>query len=396
MQLVYLNPHADDFIAKPLSFFFAKRRPLCKYAYLFDGAIAEHGAVDVLVDGSLSSLLPQRVFMWLPKWMRLAILRYELSKWLQINNLKGKAKIHWNTKLLNPETPLYFFSYKNCVAAFCERLPVIEFFHRKIINLSHYFICTGEKAGNISKLSNVTLATEADVSKNAYFRKYFGEKYPLLILPFQVGKRFQVRLPFGERQKKCAATGSFHNLFEEKPRARYQDFIEFFNRDSYHPVRKLIYQNRDQFPEIVSKISPYREGKKSVFAKLARFLDTSQKKYFSFDIVDFYNDYQCAIIGEEIHGLPAIGAFEAMACGCVLIAEQGDCYSGLGVEANTHYVTHDGTIEGIKSAIQEVVSSFEKSEKVSQNGVQYIEGHCRSKTLWQKLCQELERKDKAA
>ncbi len=393
MHIVYLNPHADDFIAKPISFAIAKRRALRKYAYLFDGAIESEGEVDVLVDGSLSSLLPQRVFMWLPRFLRLCLLKIELFLWLRLNQLQEKVNVHWNLEQLSPSSVLYLFSYKNCVAAFHERLAIIEFFHKKVINLNHYFIATKEKAQNIAKLTNVTLATEADLRNNSYFREFFKEEYPFIILPFQVNERFRVETQWEKRKQKCAATGSFHNLHEERPKSRYSDFITFFNLDSYHPVRKLIYMNRDKLSDVIEcKISPYREKKRNILVRLiARFFDSAQKQYFSFNIVDFYNNHSSALIGEEVHGLPAVGAFEAMACGCVLIA-QSEYYNGLELEEGKHYLSHNGSLESIRLVIEKIAETPDKSQKIAKNGTEYVKKHCRSELLWNAFIQKLNTK----
>ena len=63
------------------------------------------------------------------------------------------------------------------------------------------------------------------------------------------------------------------------------------------------------------------------------------------DIVNEYNKYKFALVGEELSGFPAIGAFEAMGCGCVLIAQK-DFYCGLGLEPNINFLEYDGTING--------------------------------------------------
>ena len=62
-----------------------------------------------------------------------------------------------------------------------------------------------------------------------------------------------------------------------------------------------------------------------------RKLDVKQKSYFSFDVVDFFNNNKYALVGEEIYGLPGIGFFEAMACGCTLLGQSGRFYNSLGL-----------------------------------------------------------------
>ena len=73
------------------------------------------------------------------------------------------------------------------------------------------------------------------------------------------------------------------------------------------------------------------------------------------NIVDLYNSYTYAVVGEEYSGFPALGAFEAMACGCILLAEPS-CYQGTGAEPGTHFVAHSGELHDIIDKIKQKVS----------------------------------------
>jgi glycosyl transferase family 90 len=382
MTLTLLNPHADDFIAGPVSFKLANRKALKKYHYLISEPIVRGDKVRVLIDGTLSSLFPQTVFMALPRWMRIIILKWEVKKWLKINQIEDKVEVHWSPDTIKDKSILYLFSYKNCTGAFEERKKVIDQFDLKVINLSHFMIRTAEKGRNAQTLKNVIYTTEADISKTPYFVKYFGENQKIIALPFMVAPRFEKRLSYSKRQDVCGATGSFHRLQFEKPRKYYEDFMTFFETDTYHPTRKALYEQRDLLGEdINSKISPYREKGNSLLARL----DVAQKKYFSFDIVEFYNQHKYALIGEEVHGLAAIGSFEAMACGCTLLAQKGPFYNGLGLEADVHYVEHDGSLESIQNAIGWLRQHPGKGEEIAKNAMTYTQDNCQADTLWTKL-----------
>ena len=76
-----------------------------------------------------------------------------------------------------------------------------------------------------------------------------------------------------ERSAKCAATGTFHNLQNEMPHAYYRNYIDFFKTNTYHPVRKLLYQHRTEISDwLTCRISPYREtvGNNKFSARLRR------------------------------------------------------------------------------------------------------------------------------
>jgi hypothetical protein len=396
-RLTLLNPHADDFIKSPVSFWLVRRRALTKYAYLIDEPLSRGEHVDVLVDGTLSAIFGQDIFARLPHWMRISLLWIEIAIWKRINALDGRVVVHWSPKTVRSRDFLYIFSYKSCVGAFPVRKKIIEQFHHKIINLSHYFIRTAEKAANIGSLSNVTLAADADFRRNEYFNYFFQAHQPILVLPFVIPRRFRVITPLGKRRGICAATGSFHNLIEETPPEYYRDFIGFFKSDTYHPVRKMLFMARDELKDwLACRISPYRENddQSGPTAKLLTLLrlDLRQTSYFSFDVVDFYNDNKFAIVGEESSGLPAIGFFEAMACGCVMLGQAGSYYDGLGLEAGRHYLTHDGSIASIRSAIDVTLDTPGKLEELSQAGYDYIAERCSSRVVWDLLLEHMNQK----
>lgn len=385
-----LNPHADDFTKMPVSFWLARRRALKKYEYLIDEPLRRGGRVDILVDGTLSAVIGQDTFVRLPRWLRRVVLWGEIALWKRINKLDNRVVVHWSTKTIADRGFLYLFSYKTCVGAFAERKKIIDQFHRKIINLSHYFIRTAEKGANIATLDNVTLTAESDLRENTYFQKYFPQCRSFLVLPFAVSPRFSVRKPVSERKGICVATGSFHNLREEEPAQYYQDFIGFFGMDTYHPVRKLLNDSHAETAGwLTCRVSPYREmsGRRGAFANLVKVLrlDLVQSRYFSFDIVDLYNDHKFAVVGEEVSGLPAVGFFEAMACGCVMLGQQGSFYAGLGLIPAIHYLAHDGSLGDMRRLIDETLSVWGRVEEISNHGRAYAGERCTSAAVWLSL-----------
>jgi glycosyltransferase involved in cell wall biosynthesis len=395
-SLTLLNPHADDFVSTPVSFWLVGRRGLGKYKYLLDEPIRRGRRPSILVDGTLSSLVDQSLFARLPYWLRAVILRFEIFFWLRHNGLTDRVDVHWSLDTIRDRTAIYVFSYKNCVGAFDRRQAVIASFDHAIVNLSHYFIRTREKADNIAKLPNARLHTDSDLSRNAYFQNFFPKPPPMIVLPFAVSGRFAVKQAIAERSAKCAATGSFHNLQDEEPRAYYRDFITFFRTDTYHPVRKLLYQRRAEIADwLECRISPYREmeGKNRLGSRVRKMLglDVVQADYFSFDIVDFYNHHRFAIVGEELSGAPAVGFFEAMACGCVVLGANGGYYDGLGLEPGVHYLEHDGSIESIRAAMTHIAAKPEQMVAMTHASRLYIKTHCTPQAVWDRLQANLDR-----
>ena len=193
------------------------------------------------------------------------------------------------------------------------------------------------------------LAGDADIGKNSYFRHFFGwYSKQFLVLPFAVAERFK-KDEISPRKEQAVATGSFHDLTKELPARKYTDFMQNTGLTTYHPIRKEIY---DQKPaEIDCRVSPYRPpAPDSFFARVKSHLSVGQKSYFAINIVDLYNSYKYAIVGEEFSGFPALGAFEAMACGCTVIG-LASCYKGTGALPGVHFIAHDGSLDDVRTTL---------------------------------------------
>jgi hypothetical protein len=219
-------------------------------------------------------------------------------------------------------------------------------------------------------LDNAWLAGDSDITQIDYFKHFFlWYKKDFLILSFSVSPRFFKKNTYLKRQNRCVATGSFHDLTQEQPPEKYADFLSAAQSTTYHPIRKEIYDHRDAVKSLIEcKISPYRKyGTGSKLNRWISHFSVAQKNYFSIDIVDLYNEYQFAVVGEELSGFPALGAFEAMACGSILIAAP-QFYMGLGVESGKHYVGHDGSLNGILSAMQHVKESPDGGAAIAEAG----------------------------
>jgi glycosyltransferase involved in cell wall biosynthesis len=383
-MLVLYNPHVDDFLAEPPHFRLLKRRALKKYGHLLHALLARGQPLDVFVDATISAFLPERVFGLLPGFMRRWIARREIESWLRINGLIGKVRIHTDPSAV-ADGVLLLFAYKAAVGAFHSRVADLARFRVVLAHLSHYFIATREKAENLKLLSNARLAGDADISDNPYFRHFFSwYRAPLVLLPFAVAPRFTQRKDLDQRQPKAIATGTFHNLLAEQPARLYQDFINFFSSSTYHPVRKLVHEHRDELADRIDcNISLFRPAPSrfALFGQLLSRFSVAQKSYFAIDIVEAYNSYRYAIVGEEASGFPALGAFEAMACGCVLIA-QPEYYAGYDLTPGTHFVAHDGTLRSIVAAIDALNADPQRAAAIAMAGREFVERYFRQEAAF--------------
>jgi hypothetical protein len=393
-MVVFYNPHVDDFLAEPPHYWILKRRPLKKYGFYLAELFKQHKSLRVLVDGSASAFIPERFFAILPNFLRQMIASFEFSLWVWRNRLKGEVE-----RVPKPSQPIHdvlmAFSYKAATGPFHLRINVFNKYQAVIFHLSHYFISTSEKAHNLSLVDNVWLAGDSDIRQNDYFNHFFyWYKKSFLVMPFAVATRFNQRRDWSIKERKCIATGTFHDLSQELPAIKYRDFINFWGVTSYHPLRKLIFEQAELLNEwITCLVSPYRSQKSSSswWRFLKRF-NVAQKKYFSINLADLYDNHQFALVGEELSGFPALGAFEAMACGCVLFADP-KYYVGLQMKPDVHYLPHDSAIDsvigGIKSLFQKDPNFF---DMVAKEGSKFIEENLRQGavfSLWQRNFEEV-------
>jgi hypothetical protein len=351
--LVLYNPHVDDFLAGPPHFKMLRRRPLKKYGFLLDQARREGESFATFVDSTVSAFIPNKIFARFPSALRRLISELEYRTWLWANAVDASLIRRLDVMSDLSKHVLLAFSYKAATEGFHLRHNTLQKFGAVVFHLSHYFISTDLKSSNLKSLTNAFLAGDSDVRTNCFFLSYFAWYVkPFIVLPFYVADRFKATTPFIDRNTLCLATGTFHDLTKERPSHKYRDFIQSTGLDTYHPVRKRIYLNRERLSDrLRCLIVPYRYYSSGrTFARWVSHFRVSQKKYFSVDIVRAYNDHKFAVVGEEVSGFPALGALEAMACGCVLLA-QSEFYFGLPFAPLTHFLPYDGTIEGLEQAM---------------------------------------------
>lgn len=371
-MIVFYNPHVDDFLSEPPHFSLIKRKALKKYRYIFDGVLEENKKIEVFLDYTMSALFSPKIFLKLPFFIRKTIVKIEVRKWLRDNKFENKIKFISETECHNKF--LFAMSYKAAQGDFQIKAQNLNKFKACIFHLSHYFALTCEKSLNLSKIENLYLSGDSDITNNDYFKKYFSwYKKQFFIIPFSVAERFSCIKEFRNRDVKLVATGSFHDLKMEMKKNHYLDYMSFYQCSTYHPIRKEIFQNRYKLNDIFSiKISPYTN--RSKFSFLKKFI-VNQKKYFSFDIVELYNQHRYAVVGEENTGFLAIGALESMGCGCILLAQE-KCYKGLGLIDGIHYVSYDGTLPNLIEKFHQLNEMpIQELEKISQASVDFMQNY---------------------
>lgn len=391
-----LNPHVSDFFASPLAFKVLKRRALRKYGYLLDEHSAAGNKIDILINNAFSGLIPDKVFSKMPAFARSNWLRIEIAQWLKHNKLEGKVNVHFSPKTIKNKQVLLFLCYRNYLNPTQLKATCAQF-KTAIGHLTHYYATPADYSRGVKDIPNLLLASDVDVTGNEFFRHFFPwYTKPMLILPFAVYDRFKVLKPFGQRKPKAVATGTFHMLELDASENHLTDLKNYAKANTVHPVRREIFERKEGLKKHIDCYCfPYFESnvkkEKSLLQKvLPKKLQVKQSSYFSFNIVDKYNEYKYVIVGEEYYnGIPGVGAFEAMACGCVLLGHR-DCYGGTGMQEGVHFLGHDNSIENIQSIIDTANGDPASMQVISDNAAAFVQQHFSPRSLYHRFLHTIE------
>lgn len=252
----------------------------------------------------------------------------------------------------------------------------------KVLSLLHFHGQSGEdtraKHAGINLLLN-----ESNLQKNSeIFRRYYDlRELPWVVHPFVFGERFKPIKPFKDRQNKAFSVGTITYKHHE-------EFINTYGDPCDQPARKFIKDDPEYFKDTIDcysedyiekgdalEIKPNDIAPIKLYKKIHnRFSVGQQKKYFSFDMVEKFNEYKMHIVGEEILGVTGIGYVEGMACGSAYIGLDSPMYRDLGLIPGVHYISYDGTKEGLKEIIEywQRPENEEELEKIAITGRNFI------------------------
>ena len=240
---------------------------------------------------------------------------------------------------------------------------------------------------------------EVDLSATSeIFRKYYSVKRPWVIHPFVFAERFKNIKPFKERKNKCFSTGTITYK-------KHEEFLSVYGDPCDQPARKFVKDNPEYFKDTIDCYSSdYLEdnpGKTvnpgdNVFVKFYKKIYNrthvgKQKKYFSFNMVEKFNEYKMCLIGEEILGVPGIGYVEGMACGCAYIGIDSSMYRDLGLIPGTHYISYDGTKEGLRRTVEyyQLEEHQEELERIAKTGCEFVRTHFNGQSTAEMLISKL-------
>ncbi len=407
MRIILHNPHALWF-KENLTCFFTKTKSINKYDFLFDYLYNNEKRIYVYIDNIYSAPL----FIKSLKFLNFPII--EFYAWVLLNKLNPfKFKIIRDIKRISENDVFFTFLYSTFVYAdkeirnadFINKIKKINAL--KVIQLSHFGYKT-KLASQLTNDANIDLfVSETNLTNSSSYFNYFFKWYKknVIILPFVAQQRFQYKKDFKNRINKVLFTGTNTQKMKDS------DFINFFKSDILQPMRAEIIQNKDSLNEFIDPLinnlqvssNPIIEKGKNKylvnfylffidfirFGKLLtkRFLNIdfgnlkNESSYYKVDIVEKYNSYKMFIVPEEIIGVPGIGFVEGMNCGAAYIGVDGPMYRDLGMVANKHFISYDGTLDNLISVIKYYQINNEELETIAMNGYLFVKENFNSEKI---------------
>ena len=395
MRVVFVNLHANAFLVKNLNKFLFKRSAAIKHKYFLDYLLNRE-------DIEVCNYINERGFSLYHKGNKISlIIERLLAKWENRYILRKNGIPLKKVKLLKAhdikENDI-IISYFNESHSLFQITDINAF---KVASALHFLAESGPSV--LAKKAGIdVIFDESDLNKHskAFQKRYEWYNKPVLVHPFVFAPRFKRTKPFAERTNKAFSTGTIIDL--DRP-----EFTEIYGDPCNQPTRRQIYDHAEELkPWVDCYNNYYLEDDKLKQVKSSDFLFVRwykvyynmshtgrQKKYFSFDMVEKFNEYKMFIVGEEVVGIPGIGFVEGMACGSAYIGQNIGLYEDYGMKEGVHYIGYDGTLEDLKAKITyyQQPEHQEELERIANAGYEFAQTHFRGDIVAKELLEKLQK-----
>ena len=389
MRIVYVNLHSNEKMVKILTKHVFKMSVSRKHRYILDEMLRQgiticnyitkgSGHHDRVADFIYRILYPLRII--------------ESRILLRIDGLPtNKIKTIYRIRDIHDEDIVILYSIPDEYAS----LEKVNAF--KACSLLHAS-CGSDFAKMYEKVNIQCFYNEADLRKNGeMFRRYNGSlNQPILVIPFVFAKRFQRKKNFEDRKNKAIAVGTIASRTDE-------EFLAVYGDSCMQPIRRKILNASTEMSAYYDCVSSeYGEGNerkifriednllKKIYYTLWNLTHVGQQKsYFSFDMVEKFNQYKMAICGEEVIGVPGIGFVESMACGCAYIGCTKYDYASYGMVEGVHYIGYDGSMEDLIAKIIYYQNHTDELERIAESGYQFAQKNFIPEKVVKKLLEGL-------
>lgn len=392
-RIVFINLHANEFLVKTLSKYIWKQSCAFKHKYFLEYLLSDP-EVEVCnyinEDGfTLAKSLPKPIMWFLRK------LRFAENRFVMLKNGISRRQIKVIRKNEIRPTDIVI-GYRHVPCSLTDMGDINAF---KAVSMIHFH---GEQSDSdlIAKANPHVLFNESDLTEySEIFKRYYswftGKS---IVHSFVAAPRFDRFKPFSERENRCFSTGTI--TYKHHP-----EFKEVYGNPCDQPTRKQIHVNADGLEQYVACYnSDYLEDtdmKKYLpeDSKLEHYRKVwynmrhtgKQKKYFSFNMVEKFNDFKMCLVGEEILGVPGIGFVEGMSCGCAYIGQNLGYYEDYGMQEGVHYIGYDGTLDDLKAKISyyQKPENQEELERIANAGYEFAQKHFRGEYVAEQLLNDL-------
>ena len=373
MRIVFVNLHGNEFLVKTLNKYIFKQSVAIKHKYFLDYLLSRD---DVEVCSYINKRgLSLSYSTTNPLLQAFRFMEHRIA--LKKNGIPLKK-----VTVLKSEDQI---RHDDIVILYQFFRPQFEFDKRPdafiAVSQLHF---TVSQAPMMQRQDPDLMFNESNMQKYfVAFDEYFGwfeKQYQ--VIPFVFAERFKVVKPFAERQNKAVSVGTI----------TYPDYlVKYYGHNCLQPARKQVYDHAQELtPWVDCFNSDYLEDDKKVNVKQSdnavkktmkrlhdKFFTGHQKKYYSFDMVEKFNDYKMCVVGEEITGLPGIGFVEGMACGCAYLGQTVGYYEDYGLKEGVHYIGYDGTLDDLKAKISyyQQPEHQQELESIARAGCEFVRSH---------------------
>lgn len=397
MRIVFINLHCNDFLVRTCAKNLRRVKSFPKHKFILE-YLCNHGyEVANYIDERGSSFCRYHLVA-----EHRMLYRYfshqrekECQKVWKINGLDSR-KIQILTKpeqLREGDIIICYLHFPASIAMNLQGYP-------QIVALLHFYGIS-EESRLLREIQPVACYAESVLpSYSAMWKKNFSwYKGDFFLLPFVYAQRFKVKTDYSERKNKAMVIGTITEY-------ENSEFREIIGTTIFQPLRYQIYNHKEELSGYldsyqgiynekgIKKIRKDDNFAVTLYKKIFNFINIgNQKQYFSFDVVEKFNEYRLFLCPEDAHFNPGVSFVEGMACGTAMIGIQNGIYEDYGMIEGRHYIGYDGTLEDLKEKL--IFWTSESQEKqlreIADNGMRFIRDNMNSDRVAQMFVQQCQK-----
>lgn len=368
-RVIFVNLHGNEFIVKTINKIIFKQSVAIKHKYILDYLLQRDDIEVCTYLNNKSMSISYTHASKFPKWLAKIEHRYILKK----NKIPfNKITILTKEEQIKEDDILIIYNYYRNQYDFQKRPNCYVAVSHIHFNTSNAELMKSIDPDMIYNEANFQHGSKIYNTFYSWFKKDFE------VIPFIFADRFKPIKEFKDRQNKCFSTGTITYMNNITP---------YYGDSCAQPARKQIVTHKEELREYIDCYnSDYLEDTEKHKSKRNNFISRiynniysklfsgRQTKYYSFDMVEKFNDYKMCLIGEEIMQIPGIGFVEGMASGCAYIGQTIGYYEDYGMIEGEHYIGYDGTIEDLKKKISyyQKPENQEELERIAKTGCEFV------------------------